>query len=108
MSKDTDPKLIIANIMSENDLLLAVREEAAARRWLEYHTWNSQHSSKGFPDLCMVRGDRIIFAELKNMTRDVTDEQAEWIDTLRATGKAEAYVWRPIDWMNNTIRRILR
>ena len=63
-----------------------------------YHTHRSDRSTKGFPDLVLVsRGrGRLIFAELKRQTTELTDEQVAWCDDLDAVG-AEVYVWRPED-----------
>lgn len=66
--------------------------------WKCYHTWQSLHSTKGFPDLAMVRGDRLIFAELKTEKGKLTIEQQAWLDILALTGKCEVYLWRPRDW----------
>jgi len=84
-----------------------------------------QGDGKGFPDLVLVRREvvrmsdtpdrcfhgvvifaqpnipcefpgRVIFAELKSMRGALTEEQQEWIDTLKAAGQ-EVYVWRPSD-----------
>jgi hypothetical protein len=52
---------------------------------------------KGWPDLCIVGRNRIIFAELKAAKGRPTREQMEWINYLRDNGQ-EAHVWRPDDW----------
>ncbi len=59
-------------------------------------TWITpvQADGKGFPDLVMVRGERLIFAELKQDKARLTAEQIGWLDELSAT-KAEVYTWRP-------------
>ena len=49
----------------------------------------------GFPDICMVKGKRIIFAELKSETGKVHPNQQQWLDALSTTGKVEVYLWRP-------------
>lgn len=74
-------------------------------RWRWYHTHDSRRSNKGFPDLCMVRGDRLIFAEVKTEKGPVTPEQKEWLEELRKT-KNEVYLWRPSDW--KSIEDVLR
>jgi hypothetical protein len=56
-----------------------------------------QADGAGFPDLVMVRGNRIIAAELKAQAGRVSDEQLAWLDALAAAG-CESYVWRPRDW----------
>jgi len=52
----------------------------------------------GFPDLVMVRGDRLIFAELKSEKGRLMLAQQEWLDLLAGTGKAEVFLWRPSDF----------
>lgn len=63
------------------------------------HGWRTpvQGDGKGFPDLVLVRGPRIIFAELKAAKGRLSDEQEAWLADLRGT-PAEVYVWRPDDW----------
>lgn len=91
--------------MTEKDLLNNIRELARLLRWLDYHTWTSIHSPRGFPDLVLVRPPRIIFAELKSSGRNPTPAQQEWLDALRRCG-LEVYLWRPEDW--DDIVKILR
>jgi len=51
----------------------------------------------GFPDLVLAHPTRgVIFAELKSATGRLSDNQIQWIGTLKAAG-AEVYVWRPSD-----------
>ena len=56
-----------------------------------------QGDGKGFPDLVLVRGTRLIFAELKVGKNKPTPEQFEWLARLMGAG-AECYVWRPEQW----------
>ena len=63
-----------------------------------YFTWGSFHSPAGFPDLAMVKGRRLIFAELKSEKGVMTWAQTEWLKDLEATGKCEVFIWRPSDW----------
>lgn len=54
---------------------------------------------KGFPDLVLVRGDRLIFAELKTLDGEMSDEQLDWMYDLWHTG-VECYLWTPAsNWM---------
>lgn len=82
-------------------------EFAEHRGWkLTYHTWNSQRSEAGFPDRVFIhRGwRRFLIVEIKDMIRQVTDEQAAWLDALHDCG-IECGVWRPSDW--EQIERVL-
>lgn len=62
----------------------------------------------GFPDLVLVREDRLIFAELKLDTTYPTANQREWLDLLTSCARNrpvqdeyfapfEVYLWRPRD-----------
>lgn len=53
----------------------------------------------------MVKGNRLVFAELKRMVGKLTQAQCEWMEALSGTG-AEVYVWRPCDW--DEIERCVR
>jgi hypothetical protein len=46
----------------------------------------------------MVKGPRLIFAELKAEGEQPTPEQREWLRDLAGAGEVEVYVWRPSDW----------
>ena len=83
--------------ITERQFERQVKELASIYHWKYYHTWTSIHSPKGFVDVVMVRGDRLIFAELKSEKGKLTPYQQEWVDTLRDTG-AEVFVWRPSDF----------
>lgn len=52
--------------------------------------------AKGYPDLTMVRGGRLVFAELKRKPNAPTAEQLNWLEELQAAG-AEAYLWWTTD-----------
>jgi len=82
--------------VTENELLAAVRQVAWHTGWLTYHTFRSDRSEPGFPDLCMVRDGRVVFAELKSEKGRVTRAQQMWLDALEGTG-VEVFVWRPSD-----------
>ncbi len=94
--------------ISERDFQNRVVELARLRRWLVYHTHDSRRSDPGFPDLVMVRGGVLVFAELKSVRGRTTADQREWLAELRSvqatTGMPGSYevvkvhVWRPADW----------
>ena len=83
--------------ITERQFMEQVKELAALCQMRWYHTHDSRRSDPGFPDVVMVRGERLIFAELKAEKGRVSAAQTFWLDALRATG-AEVYVWRPSDW----------
>lgn len=60
---------------------------------------------KGWPDLILVRGNRIIAAELKSAKGRATAEQTAWLDALKAAG-IETHLWRPsdLDAIKETLR----
>jgi hypothetical protein len=92
--------------VKEADFMEQLREEARLMGWLVYHTYNSQRSEAGFPDLALVRGARMLFIECKTMVGRVTDDQQHWVDAINAVqGRIEARVFRPSDW--DEIHRIL-
>lgn len=81
---------------SEKQFSQRVVDAAHRFNWLVYRTWNSIHSPKGFPDLCMVRLSRVIFAELKREKGKVTPAQAQWLEALgNVDYHIETYLWRP-------------
>jgi hypothetical protein len=88
--------------MTEKQFQQQILDLARLMGWKVYFTWNSVHSPAGFPDLAMVRGARLIFAELKTDTGKVTPAQTEWLDALKTVqGKfvsVEVYLWRPADF----------
>lgn len=100
--------------MSEDDLLSAILQAANVLGWRSYHVRNSRagitQGDNGFPDLVLARSGRIIFAELKREKRDPTWAQQGWLDALTSSepGAPEIYVWRPADWLDGTIERVLR
>ncbi len=93
--------------LTEAAFLAQVMQLAALRNWETMHpragrtldSWRTPMSgtmARGFPDLLLVRGSRIIFAELKRDGGKPTADQLRVLDVL---GKAaEAYVWTPKDW----------
>ena len=98
---------------------LKLTESAFTRQVLELaklHGWRTAHfrpartekgwrtavsgNGVGFPDLVMIRGGRLIFAELKTDDGKVRDEQADWIADLSRVPSTwvVSEVWRPSDW----------
>lgn len=82
----------------EKQFLNQIIKLADIRGWLVYHTHDSRRSQAGFPDLVMVRGGRIIFAEIKSEKGRTSPEQKVWIKYLRTAKRKDVFLWRPSDW----------
>ena len=80
---------------TEKEFLGTVTRLATLADWYPYHTHRSDRSEPGFPDLNMVRGPRLIYAELKTEKGRVTPYQTKWLDRLALSGRCETYLWRP-------------
>ena len=83
--------------MSEKRFQASVLELAQICGWHCYHTHDSRRSEPGFPDLVLVRGDRLLFRELKTDKGRMSPAQVQWIIELSGAG-ADVCVWRPHDW----------
>jgi hypothetical protein len=84
----------------ERPLLQQARELADINGWLHYHPPQCQHarneSEAGFPDLILVRGDRLMAVEIKRPYPDKpTDAQMRWLRAIGMVKTADAYVLRP-------------
>jgi hypothetical protein len=93
--------------LNEKDLTRAVAQTAKDWGWLRYHTHRSDFSPAGYPDETLIRGPRLVIAELKSDNGVVSDKQREWLDALAAVPGIEVYLWRPSDWWDGTIARVL-
>lgn len=101
---------------SERDFLKAVLDLARLYKWRCFHPlpgmnqrgqWATfTQGDVGFPDLVLVRGDRLLFAELKAGASKPTKSQAAWLECLAQVPHIEVYLWRPSDWQSivNTLR----
>jgi hypothetical protein len=90
--------------------VLALAEECG---WtFRYHSYFSDRSERGFPDVMLLRPERgeIVFAELKTMNGRLGPVQQEWLDALRACAgdKLRVFVWRPCCWNSGEIAAALR
>jgi VRR-NUC domain len=81
-------------------------------RWCHFRPARTQRGwrtaisgSPGFPDIVAVRGDRILYVELKAANGKLRDEQQAWLSNLGAAG-ADCHCWRPSDWP--FIERLIR
>lgn len=78
---------------------------ADLRGWMWHHQHYSKRSPAGWPDLVLVRGPRLIAAELKSERGRVRPEQRVWLDALSQVAGAETYLWRPSAWA--TVQAVL-
>lgn len=97
----------------EKTLQKHVLELAAGQHWTHrYHTYFSDRSEKGFPDVVLARPEthQIVFAELKAQKGKLTPAQESWIEALRAAegdGTVRVCIWRPCCWVSGEIERVL-
>lgn len=108
----------MADAMSEDELEMAVRgteEQPGLARtfgWLVYHTRRSTGSDPGFPDEVFVREQRLLLAELKTQAGRLSAAQKEWRDKILRVAEVcpfiEYHLWRPSDFYDGTIERVLR
>jgi hypothetical protein len=98
---------VVASTMKESEFTTMVLDLARYHGWRTLHLrpartdsgWRTavQGDGVGWPDLYMVRGGRVVAAELKVGRRQLTPEQTAWLTALGQTG-AEVHVWWPKDW----------
>ena len=100
---------IVASFISEKEFLSTVLEYSETQGWQVYHVFEAKiyarRTSKGFPDLVLLRGDQLIFAELKSEKGPASPAQNEWLTGLAEIAGIQVHVWRPSDWP--TIERLL-
>ena len=108
-------------MMSETELTDAVIEMAGWTGWLRHHDRPAQNrrgdwathiqGDVGFTDLVLARDGRVLFAELKSETGKFTDEQFAWgmaIKSDRPDATHEYHEWRPSEWLDGTIEKVLK
>ena len=105
--------------LTEAEFLAQVLQLAKLRGWRTAHFrpartasgWRTpvQGDGKGFPDLLMIRGARLVVAELKRDRKaKLTTEQAEWFwawERMPLSSGVRVCVWTPSDW--ETIEGVL-
>jgi len=105
MTAPTAGRALVLSRVKERPFQAQVEIWARRAGWLAYHSWSSLHSARGFPDLCLVRGTRLLFVELKTSKGEVTQSQREWLQALSLVPGIEVYVFRPAD--EATIKEVL-
>lgn len=109
--------LALDELIPERLLLDAVVEAARALGWLVHHDrpardrrgkWATAiQGDAGFPDLVLVRPPRVLFVELKAERGTLTVAQQGWLEAVSGCPGVECYVWRPRDWLDGTVLRVL-
>ena len=92
--------------LSEADLQTCVIDLAQRLGWLVYHTHDSRHSAKGYPDIVALNGTVGLAIELKSEKGKVTPEQKQWLTAFAGAGFLPC-IWRPADWYSGAIDRAL-
>lgn len=92
----------VAATMSEAALQAQVVSLMNHLNWWNFHAYDSRRSRAGLPDLVAIRGQRIIYRELKTARGRLSAEQREVIEMLTAAG-ADVAVWRPADMVSGRI-----
>jgi hypothetical protein len=107
-----------AQAMNEESPLSLVIQMAQSLGWMVYHQrpmrtqsgeWRTGvQGDKGFPDLVLTNGTKLLFIELKSETGDLRIDQERWIKQLRSSHyKKGVLVWRPSSWFGGEIESIL-
>jgi hypothetical protein len=81
--------------ITEKHLQELVRKAAIIHGYKFYHTWNSMHSVKGWPDCILVKNGRMLCVELKSEKGIVTQDQQDWLEALGRVPGVEVQVLRP-------------
>lgn len=117
-AEPSSARLTFALEQTEAQFQQAVQELATMKGWRWLHIqkalndrgyWRTPITGSlgpGWPDLVLVRGDRLLFVELKAQHGKITGLQSEVLQVLGAIPGAEIYVWRPSDW--GTVEGVLR
>ena len=87
----------LQTLRSEKAFQEALRQAALAAGWLYFHPQISLQSAPGYPDLTVVRGERLIFAELKMPGKTPTAAQQRWLDALGSVEHVATHLWYPAD-----------
>lgn len=81
--------------MTEKELRESIQKAAQDLGWHYHYTWTQIHSSKGCPDLELLRDGKMFRWELKSQKGKVTDEQHEYMSFLGLVPGIDVRVVRP-------------
>jgi hypothetical protein len=83
-----------------------VRRSCKGYELQHYHTHDSRHSQKGFPDFVIALKTGPIYVELKKQTTRPSPEQVFWLNYFSRHGH-RCFLWRPLHWLNGTVDWVL-
>jgi hypothetical protein len=114
--------------MAESTLTSAVLRAFKHAGWLTMHMHSSRHahylaSTKGFPDILALRGNRLVIAELKGRNAEgyvgtPEPRQRVWLKAWQdfaesarpffaaSSGGVEVYVWGPDNLSNGDVDKV--
>ena len=101
-----EARAVLDAAMSEAEWQAQIVNYARLNSWLVHHNSDSRRSDPGLPDLILVRGDHVIFLEVKSMKGKMREQQEAWMGRLKAASQVRAAVVRPSDW--DTLEEQLR
>jgi hypothetical protein len=104
-SVPADASVPIQEAVPEADFQALVVETALLAGWRVYHTYRSDRSDAGFPDLILVRGRVLLAVELKRVGKAPTMAQVRWLLSLANVREVAAYAWDVTD--EDAMRRVL-
>lgn len=112
MTELTPAQKLIARMMSEAELQRNVDDCARTFGWLVHGEraamrqsgrWSTPiEGDAGFPDRVLMRVPYLLLIELKTETGKLSEAQKRWYET------GMVILWRPSDWLDGTIERVLR
>ena len=103
----------LSDTMSELTLEREIIRLAERYGWYVYSVRRSDLAQpngtthRGYPDLTLLHDGMIVFAELKTRKGKLSEHQERWINRLRGTFTS-VHVWRPQDWLDGTIEKVIR
>jgi len=85
-------------MVREKDWQQTIIDAARLLGWLVFHPYDSRRSTPGFPDLILLRGNRMLAIECKTERGKTTMTQELWLEALGDVPGVVALVARPSDW----------
>lgn len=93
----SDARAVLTAATSEKAFQQTVIEMATALGFTVYHTWRSDNSPAGFPDIIAIRGNRLLAWELKSARGHLSIQQVDWLTAFSGVERVEIGVYRPAD-----------